>query len=379
MTRGNDRSTVGIFLGAIGSLLPWRGEPGFPTHTEDMTLEAVRRLTGRTDLTRVEPVYEHHGTALHLRLRLTGGPDCPETVFVKLAPVKPITRLFNNAMNLAGNEAEIYRRIGPELGDIVPHIFGAASDPGSGRAVIIMEDLAARGAQFGIVADGCSTDQAAAVAEALGTLHSRFQRSPRLERGGDLSFVTTPTPPAQVLGPYTWRTIRTVPDDYTDLVPDGFLAKAAFINTRRREVAALIESSSDTLIHGDTHLGNICFVDNRPVFFDWQVSSKGPGLKDLTYFASLSLNTADRRAVDQDLVRIYLEAFNAGGDRALTFDEAWHNYRLFTFIGFIGAVFTANLGRRLQEVETTRASLARAIAALDDLETLDLLARQLDS
>lgn len=376
MTR--DRSTAGIFLGAVRSLLPWRGEPGFPVRPGDIDLATFRRITGRTDVTGVERIYEHHGTALHVRLRLTGGSDCPDTVFVKLAPVKPITRLFNNAMNLAANEAEIYRRIGPELGDIVPRIFGAASDPRSGRAVIIMEDLAARGAQFSEVAAGCTVDQAAAVAEALGTLHSRFHRSPRLERGGDLSFVTTPTPPAQVLGPYTWRTIRSVPEVYADLVPDGFLAKAAFINERRPEVAALIETYSDTLIHGDTHAGNLCFIDNRPIFFDWQVSSKGSGLKDLTYFASLSLDTADRQAVDKDLVRIYLEAFNAGRNTTMSFDEAWHGYRLFTFIGFIGAVFTANLGRRLQEVATTQASLPRAIAALEDLETLELLKRELD-
>lgn len=376
MTR--ERSAGGIFLAAVRSLLPGRGEAGFPVRPGDIDLPTFRRITGRTDVTGIEQIYEHHGTALHVRLRLTGEPGCPETVFVKLAPVKPITRLFNNAMNLAANEADIYRRIGPELGDIVPHIFGATSDPRSGRAVIVMEDLTARGAQFSEVAAGCTVDQAAAVAEALGTLHSRFHRSPRLERGGDLSFVTTPTPPAQVLGPYTWRTIRSVPDVYADLVPDGFLDRAAFIPRRRREVAALIEAYSDTLIHGDTHAGNLCFIDDRPIFFDWQVASKGPGLKDLTYFTSLSLDVEDRRAADKDLVRIYLGAFNAGGDTGLSFDEAWRRYRLFTFIGFIGAVFTANLGRRLQEVATTRASLPRAITALEDLDTLALLESELD-
>ena len=41
-------------------------------------------------------------------------------------------------------------------------------------------------------------------------------------------------------------------------------------------------------------------------------------------------------------------------------------------------VGAANLGRRLQEVATTQASLPRAIAAMEDFETLDLLKRELD-
>lgn len=101
------------------------------------------------------------------------------------------------------------------------------------------------------------------------------------------------------VGPESWQLVRVLPRAFHDVVPASFRAGAVILATRRREINALMRSQSNTLLHGDTHLGNICFVGGRPVIFDWQVASLGPALKDLSYFAGTSLTTNDRRAIDE--------------------------------------------------------------------------------
>lgn len=147
---------------------------------------------------------------------------------------------------------------------------------------------------------------------------------------------------------------------------------------QRWSIAALIRTYPHSLIHGDTHAGNICFASGQPVFFDWQVASCGPATKDLSYFACTSLDTDTRREIDSQLVETYVAHLNADGVERLSFAEAWDSYRLFAFTGYVAAGVTSVFGRRLQSEESTRAGLHRAVQAVRDLGSLELLRNRLD-
>lgn len=333
-------------------------------------------ITGRTDVTAVHVDEVDHGTALRARISITGRDDLPSRAFVKLAPVRPAERLFNRMMGLAHNESELYRLLGAELGDVLPRGYGARSDPRQGRAVVIMEDLTERGARFTQMADGCTADEAIAIARALGTLHQKFWLSERI-RTGDLAMFSPSASRSTRYGPHAYHLLHTIPKSFNDIVTPDLRVQTGRLIKRRWAIARLMDSQPHTLIHGDTHLGNVCFVGEQPLLFDWQLAACGPAVKDLAYFACTSIDVPIRRAVDEDLVRNYVAALNADGTTRLRFDQAWDAYRLLAFTAFVAAGVTAAFGSRLQSPAATRAGLQRAVEGIRDLDSLQLLNRNL--
>jgi hypothetical protein len=345
-----------------------------PRRPHDIDVAMFRRLTSRDDVTAVHVRDVDHGTATRARLDITGAPHLPATAFVKLAPTRPAERFFNRFMALAHNEAELYRRLHHDLSDVMPDLYGAASD-GRGHAVVILEDLSLRNAVFPPLATGATATQALAVAAALATVHQKFWESPRFDN--DLAYLGPARSRNTRLGPHSWHLLRTIPKDFNDVVPREIRNDVKMLIKQRWAIAAMMRTFPRSLIHGDTHLGNICFVDDRPVLFDWQVTSCGPAAKDLAYFAATSIDADTRRATDTDLVRTYVDTLNADGTARLTFDDAWDSYRLFVFTAFIAAGVTAAFGRRLQGEATTRAGLDRAVQAIRDFDSLQLLRARL--
>lgn len=331
-----------------------------------------RELTGRTDVTAVHVEQVEHGTALRARIRVTGAPELPDSAFVKLAPVRPAERLLNRFMALAHNESEFYRVVAAELDDMVPAGYGVASDRRRGRAVVIMEDLAERGARFLPVAAGCSAEEARAIAATLGRLHRTFWMSDRMI-SGDLTNFAPGASRATTAGPHAWHLLRVIPKSFDDIAPPEFRAQSNVIVERRWDIARLMRKFPRTLLHGDTHLGNMCFAGDQPVLFDWQLAACGPALKDLAYFACTSIEVDQRRAIDEEIVRAYLGTLNDDGTTRLTFDDAWDSYRLFAFTAYLAAGVTAVFGRRLQCEDATRAGVRRSVAAMRDLDTLTVL------
>ena len=351
--------------------------PYIPRRAEDLDAGTFRALTGRTDVTAVQIDGIENGTALRARITITGSPDLPARAFVKLAPVRPAERLLNRYMALAQTEALIYQQVNAELAWLMPKMYGAHSDPRSSRAIVIIEDLLDRDARFLSVQAGCTASDALAIASALGDFHRRFWMSDRLLTG-DLVGLSPAMSRSTSRGPRAWPLLRVIPARFRDVVPARFRADASILVAQRRSIAALIGTYPHSLIHGDTHVGNVCFASGEPVFFDWQVASCGPAVKDLAYFACTSLDIETRREIDGRLVETYVAHLNIDGVERLSFAEAWDSYRLFAFTGYVAAGVTSVFGRRLQSEESTRAGLCRAVQAVRDLGSLELLRSRLD-
>ena len=347
-----------------------------PRRTTDLDSGTFCALTGRTDVTAVQIDNVEHGTAVRARVSVTGSRNLPQHVFVKLAPVRPAERLLNRYMALAHTEAEIYRLLNTELADLMPKAYAAQSDPKSSRAIVIMEDLTDRDARFLSVEAGCTAADALAVAAALGDLHRTFWMSDRL-RTGDLIGLSPTRSRSTSRGPRAWPLLRMIPRRFHDVVPADVRAQTSTLVTQRGMIATLIGAYPHTLIHGDTHAGNICLIGDRPVLFDWQVASCGPAVKDLSYFACTSLDTETRRATEARLVETYVAHLNGDGIERLPFAQAWDAYRMFAFTAYVAAGVTSVFGQRLQSEESTRAGLRRAVQAMGDLDTLAILRSQL--
>jgi len=353
-----------------------RTHRGIPRRATDLDAGTFCELTGRTDVTAVQIDNVENGTAVRARVSVTGSRNLPQHVFVKLAPVRPAERLLNRYMALAQNEAEIYRRLNTELAGLMPKAYAAQSDPKNGRAIIIMEDLTDRDARFLSVEAGCTSADALTVAAALGDLHRKFWLSDRL-RTGDLIDLSPMRSRSTSRGPRAWPLLRMIPRRFHDVVPADVRAQTSTLVTQRWTIAELIGTYPHTLIHGDTHAGNICLIGGRPMLFDWQVASCGPAVKDLSYFACTSLDTETRRAIDVRLVETYVAHINGDGIERVSLSEAWNAYRMYAFTAYVAAGITSVFGRRLQSEETTRAGLRRAVQAMSDLESMTILQQRL--
>jgi hypothetical protein len=233
--------------------------PRIPRRAHDLDASTFRALTGRSDVTAVRIDGVEHGTAVRARIAITGNSDLPARAFVKLAPVRPAELLLNRYMDLAQTEALIYRQVNAELAWLMPKVCGAQSDPRSSRAVVIMEDLTERDARFMSVAEGCTATDALAIAASLGGLHRRFWMSDRLLTG-DLVGLSPTMSRSTTRGPRAWPLLRLIPRRFHDILPASLRAETSMLVTHRWSIAALIGTYPHTLIHGDTHAGNICFV-----------------------------------------------------------------------------------------------------------------------
>jgi fructosamine-3-kinase len=349
----------------------WRvgAVPRTPT---DITTLWLSELLGR----RVDEIAvydQEHGTATRARLALTGD-GLPTTVFVKTTPTRPVERLFNNVYGLNEAEADFYRTVAPEITEFTPAAYGARWDARTGRSIVVMEDLAAGGTRFAHAGVSCTADEAATMARALAKLHRKYWDSPRF--GTDLYRFSPERSPAQWFGTYNSGLIGRVPHRYDDVVDAEFRRDALLLHSRREDVAATWRSLPQSLLHGDTHRGNLGFLDDGVTLFDWQVTGQGPALKDLAYFTSTSLDPDLRRSIERDLVREYVGTISADGGPDLTEAAAWHQYRLLTVTGYAAAAFTVVFGQRLQSDETMRPALVRAVTAVRDHDAFARLRRQ---
>ena len=127
------------------------------------------------------------------------------------------------------------------------------------------------------------------------------------------------------------------------------------------------------MIHGDPHIGNLFDDHGRTGFLDWGIINVGAPMRDAGYFLTMAMAIEDRRAHERDLLRHYLDARAAVGATPISFDDAWTAHRLhaaYTVPACCQIVaFPEGISERRRIF--SEAFLARAEAALEDLEALD--------
>lgn len=316
----------------------------------------------------VDVVDRNSGTTTRARLRVTSEDNAlPPTLFMKVAPTETRTRLFVNLMGLGRQEVAFYRDLRAEVPVETPQVYAARYDPVLARFALVLEDLESRGCRFGDITKPLGTDEAAAVVTALARLHAMYWDNPRL--GTDLAWIKAQheDPNAGLVARLIKRSMAQVDRSHVAKVPDDVRTKGRRVIARRAQLDAALARGPLTLLHGDTHVGNMAFDGTTPVFFDWQVLRKGPGLRDVSYFMVTSLPVDLRRQLEQDLLREYQRELKARGVD-VSFDHVWQRYRLHAVDPWIASVVTVAAGG-LQAAHIADVGLQRSLAAVDDLDT----------
>lgn len=340
-----------------------------PSHTAELTPDWFTEALGEP-VTAVEILDAHSGTTGRARVRLTGSSALPGSVFVKLAPFAEEQRKFLRQIGLGVAEARLYAEVGNELPVRSPRVWQSDYDGPEGAFVMVLEDLEASGCRFINPSDDDVVDAAASLMDELAILHSTYL-------GRDLGWLRTPSgmrnkPQDPEIAQRRAQFIVSAVEQFADDMPLAFRRLGDLYVEHSLDIGALFAEGERTLIHGDTHSGNL-FVDaGRTGFYDWAVAGRGPGVRDVAYFMCNSLPVETRRAEEDSLLKRYLARL---ADQGVTLDRATadQQYRLFSVYSWIAAASTAAMGAQWQPVDVCRAALISTTQAIEDLDAVGFL------
>lgn len=337
-----------------------------PRRVADLTEAHLTRLLGRR-VERVTVVDGDAGTSSRARLALDGD-GVPSTVFVKMPAETVATRFITELGRLAETETRFYSEVAPQLRD-VPQAHATAFDPRTGRFLVVLEDLAADRCEFADTLHPLTKDQAVLLVELLARVHAVFWERLPTSRKAALGWVYSASedPVALLTGRLLRMSAKRLADK-TEIPVD----RGRFIDENYRAVASLIDSGPQTLMHGDAHPGNVYFRNGRAGLLDWQAIRRGHVSRELSYSLISGMTTADRQRTERDLLDTYRQAVRAAGGPDLDREDLWTRYRQSALYVYTASAITAGLGG-MQDDAIALAGLARAVAALEDLDTVAAL------
>ncbi len=340
-----------------------------PVLATDITTEwlsaALQHRHPGTRVASIDVVDRAEVTNAHARLAVTydGDTTAPPTLFCKLLPVDD-RRAAITSTRMGPREVRFYRDLAPLLRLRVPEVHVAIHDESDDSFILLMEDLTASGCEVSDGTWGVDADRAAEALVGLAEIHARYEDPAR--RAAEAPWVPEP-----VFGStYGSVMLQYGLDNHRDRLSDHFAAIAEIYIHQGKELHALFTRGPKTIIHGDTHIGNLFFDHGTIGFLDWGIINVNTPMREVSYFMNMAMNIDDRRRSDKDLLRQYLEARQAFGASEITFDEAWLAHRVHAAYCVPAScqvvTFPENMSERRRVFSD--AFLSRAEAAIVDLD-----------
>lgn len=233
-----------------------------------------------------------------------------------------------------------------------PAFLAGAVDRRRLAAIVVMEDVTARGGRPNSLTVPLTADQVADGLRQLAALHEAYWERP-------LPAFVRPWRVGPQWAPVARGGIALARRRLRRL---GFAA--AFdpgeVERRFRAWAGEARRGPQTLLHGDPHPGNSYGIGAGIGFYDWQLVRSGSWVHDVGYFLVSSLMPDDRRTHERDLLAGYLDRL---GRRP---DDAWERYARAPAYG-LGAWLQTIAAGSFQPVDTCLAAIERFEAAYRDL------------
>ncbi|WP_373692525.1 phosphotransferase [[Mycobacterium] kokjensenii] len=248
-----------------------------------------------------------------------------------------------------------------------PTVYRAVIDEDRRDFLLVMEDVVARGADPRDATRPLSLDEAAHGVRGLARLHGAFWAQ-RITENPALAWVEPFVPFAGLeLAPLEVayeRLADSVPSEITSMT-----GAELFGDTWARYIRSLTRGSQ-TLLHGDPHIGNTYVLPDGDVgFLDWQMVRRGNFSLDLGYFLQGALTIDDRRTGERDLIDEYRGALGLPAAELPSAEEIWLQYRASAAHGLAIWIATLSGGDNWQRPEISLALAQRYAAAFTDLDT----------
>lgn len=339
--------------------------------------QALRQRAPDVTVRAAQIVRTVHGTTTKITLDLdiddvAKRAGIPERIVVKGGFEKHSREIGMNQM--FKREVTAYRDVFPQIPLHTPACYFADYDPERMQGIIIMEDLVERGVTFCNARRPQSHDQVSRRLRALARFHAKSWDSPELEPDGKwghlVDFFDTMRPFFEhYASPEVWQTFVDAPRGAASSVL--FQDPQWLLESWDRQTR-YAQRLPQCILHGDIHLGNLYIdVDGEPGFFD-SLASTGPGMLEVSYHVSASIDTSVRAQWEGSLIQCYLDELAANGVDAPSFEDAMDQYKVLLLYGyFIWMVTEAD--RQYEPVNT--ANVARVSNAMLDHGFLERISR----
>ena len=279
--------------------------------------------------------------SLRVHMQHTGNNLAPTTIIAKIPKANESSRAASRLSRCYEVETSFYSKIRSKVDARIPDCYHVEYSAHDDEFLLLLEDMAPakQGDQLG----GCSVDDAMLAVAEMAKLHGSLWNSPLiahnewLHRNSADSVEVT----SQLLqGVYPAFCQRFDGRIDNEVVRVG----QQFVNKFPTYFAA--QPAANTVVHRDFRLDNLLFGEwhgTRGVaIVDWQTACEGVAISDLSYFLGSALLPGARADHERDLVNHYVSVITRYGI-SITNDEAWRQYRLFSFGGFVMAIVASML------------------------------------
>lgn len=313
----------------------------------------------------IGPVADGTNRRASVRLSYAEGSG-PSSIFVK-GQGRMLHRLALVALGALTAEARLADS-GVKLPLNHPVLYAAGVDRARLGTIVVMEDVNSIGGRPNDATTPLDLAEVRTGLDGLARLHAAYWDRPLPPALGFLGPWRLPKRWAPMSRATLSRGLRRLADaGQSGLVPPEVDARKLEYQFRRS--ATLAAAGPQTVLHGDPHPGNTYALPaNRTGFYDWQLVRTGNWSHDVGYFLVGSLDVADRRGHEGELLTGYLDALRTAGVDAPSYDQAWAQYRSTPAFGFGTWLHTLSVGS-FQPVDICLATLRRFASAYQDLET----------
>ncbi|KAK3324803.1 kinase-like domain-containing protein [Cercophora scortea] len=271
-------------------------------------------------------------------------------------------------VSLAQREADFFSKIAPALSGTVLFPRGWWAGTSATQGIVIMDDLTTSGCTFAPEVTSYPVALVLNGVEQLASLHARYWG----QSEADHPWIWNNYDPAIKFMCGSWDDVVRQPGRHQLL---AYLMDGARCNEALDRYFAERNPRFRTLLHGDTHMGNVYFAPDRRVgFLDWSAVHFGSCFHDVVYHMTAMLSVTDRRAHEMEILDRYLETLQRlGGPRFDRGDpEVMVEYRR----SFMTNVIWLVCPDGLQSKERVAALCVRAVAAFDDHGVVDVILGQ---
>lgn len=268
-------------------------------------------------------------------------------------------------ISLAQREADFFSKVAPQVRNMTyPKSWWSGKSEKQGIA--IMNDLVEEGCTFPGEVAAYSVDNVKKGVEQLAGLHAQYWGQSEKEH----PWIWNNYDPAMKFMCTPWDDVVRTPG--RPHLPD-YLMDGKRCNEALDRYYAERNPRFRTLLHGDTHLGNVYFTANGNIgFLDWSAFHFGSCFHDIVYHMTAMLTIEDRRAHEMDILDHYLNALHRfGGPK---FDrhndpEVMIEYRR----SFMTNVIWLICPYGLQSKERVDSLCERTVATYDDHNVIDVI------
>jgi hypothetical protein len=218
-------------------------------------------------------------------------------------------------------EADFYTFIAPEITVRTPVCVNTVVNRENPQGVTIMRDLITDGAHFCSALQAFAPDQAARSLEQLARLHAARHLLPvypwiqhRVAQLAEAVYVPQPRLQELIDGPRG------------EGLPAATRDAGALI-AAMKALAAQDTHRPQTLVHGDSHAGNIFETADGPGLIDWQLLQKGSWALDVGYHINAVCAVAVAEREERRLLDHYLDFARGLGCDVPDRETAWEAYR----------------------------------------------------